>query len=327
MQFLQRRPCVIEWHREKYKEEYQNLVTRMNSSYPCVLFIGAGPSISIYGNWQYLINYVLAEYNITLTEEEKSYKVSFAPDILEKCRLKDSNLFYTLLRQLFKSEGKREYNPMHFDLLSLPIEGFITTNLDQCLIKAAQRLPLSNQLSGFCYYPEHIRSSDLKQRILFHIHGIVKNHEDQDTIESTIITKSDYDNGYPNNIQPFLWAAFNEVNIIFFGFSLRDPEVKKILEAAKDEQKRVKQLPYKPTAIPVRHFIFLPSLFEINYQKMTVTEAKQVEDDEDRLYFDTYNLRVIRYRTSHAAEEHTELNNIINNLLIATSKQSYGDKT
>jgi len=277
----------INWPRGKYQHEYNNLVKELTSKVPYVLFVGAGVSKNPYPDWEELVTSISSQLTISLTEDEKKNIVGSALQIMEKCRNIDRDKFYALLKTQFNPAGKIDYKPLHLDLLMLPLVGFITTNIDVCLVKAASRLPERSRLNGFFYYPDNLPASDLKTRNLFHIHGIVINHKGEDTIEYTLLTESDYNNGYPEKIEPFLQSAFKDVCTVFVGFSLNDPAIKRILENCKKHQEELKKLNIARTCMPVNHYIFLPSIYEVDSDSNTISEDEEREDNEDLHYLDT----------------------------------------
>jgi len=318
----------IEWpHDEKYKIEYDSLSLQLNSREPFILFIGAGASKDIYPDWEELVELISSEMSIGLSEEEKEDKAKYADRILERCRQKNKGNFYSILRKLFNPEGKIEFKPLHLDLLTLPFVGYITTNIDICLKNAASRLPNELKLKGgFHYYPDHLPAAELKDRCLFHIHGIAFNQKKEDTIENTILTESDYSStNYSEKVEPFLRAAFNDVCVVFIGFSFRDAIIKRILEGCKKYQDRLKEITCSRTTKDVSWFIFLNSYQKIDPDSDRIEEDKGREDSEDKYLSDTYRLRVIRYRANDKTE-HTELNNIVNNLIIETEKVDLEEK-
>ncbi len=323
MDLFSRKLKIITWPRDKYKDEYLKLASELNSVEPYALFIGAGISKNPYPDWRELVEFISSEISVRLTIEEESDKASYGPQILEKCRAKDHKRFYSILREKFSPKGKIEYKPLHLDLLTLPLVGFITTNIDTCLLKAATRLTGKSKLNGFYYYPDHLPSAELKNRNLFHIHGVAINHNDEDTIERTILTGSDYENGYPCKIEPFLLSAFNDVCIVFIGFSLRDPAIQRVLEICKKYQEELEKLTISRTSKSVNRYIFLQSIYRIDSERRIISKDEQAEDKVDEKFLNTYNLHVIRYHSYYMAE-HTELNNIINNLIIKTEKTKFG---
>lgn len=323
MDNLSRKLETIDWLGKEYKEKYLQLASYIYSGNPCIFFIGSGISKSIYPDWEALVTNISEAMSINLTSEEKCDKVGFALQILEKCKDEDHTKFYSLLRKLFDPKHKDKYKPLHLELLKLPVSGFITTNIDVCLINAARNLSDEERLYGFHYYPDHLPVTDLKERKLFHIHGVAINHNDEDTIESTILTESDYRNGYQRIIGPFLDGVFKNICVVFIGFSLKDPAIQKILESCKEYQEELKQLPVSRTSEDVNHYIITKPIYKVNSMDNSTKEDEEAESREDEYLLDTYNVHVIRY-PSDEESDHTGLNKIINNLIFETKRQNLG---
>lgn len=322
MDIFSRKLEPIEWPRDRYRSKFDGLATALRSKEPYVLFIGAGISKNLYPDWEELVSFITTEMTMQLSDDEQKNVVRYALSILERCKSTDCNKFYSLIRQKFSPCGV-DYKPLHRDMLSLPLVGFITTNIDVCLVRAARSLSSECRLNNFFYYPNHLPSSELKNHNLFHIHGIIINHNDEDTLQYTVLTESDYNKAYSNNIHHFLWSAFNEVCMIFAGYSLNDPPIKRILEKCKKHQDELRKLPISQTSGTVNHFIFLPSIYRVDTDSGTKTEDNQSEDEQDDYFRETYNLYVIRYKT-YDEKEHTQLNKIINNLIVMTEKIRFG---
>lgn len=309
---LRRQKHLVKFPNTKYENNFNKLVNKLRSGDLCGIFVGAGVSSSIYPDWEELRKRILNGVGL-LQKDGEDY-----PDCFERCKKYNKSRYYAVLREEFNPDMREEYYcPCHYDILKIRFKGsFITTNIDTCLLKAAEA---AGDISGLNFYSDCLLSVRFSERMIYHIHGIVKK-EAADLIKKTVLSRKDYKKAYGKSgeTRKFLEQIFVDTNMVFVGYSLRDPDIKQALKWSKMAYDKAKQQAgqgnYSTQMRELEHYIFLPSFYNNNVVDM---EENLCEDEKLR----QYKLLTIRYNPDN---KHKDLKLLINNLVVASEIESIG---
>ena len=249
---------------EERKQELIDLV----ASGEAVLIVGAGSSARVgYVTWDGLMQKLedLADQldsGFETNEGKRREKpLEYAKDIKSHILDKTGDLgrYYALLDQLFKPKSPA-YDEFHRLLVDLPFRGILTTNYDIVLeaaligkkdeaVREGKEIPLIDEVP-LVIGPDAprlihefllARTNDphIPQRIA-HLHGIYRYRE------SIILSSDDYIRNYGLRVEQtsedqrnedrwtfhrkLLWAVLATRRVVFVGFSMEDPYLKKMLE-------------------------------------------------------------------------------------------------
>lgn len=124
---------------------------------------------------------------------------------------------------------------------------------------------------------------------IYHVHGIIS--KDRRLIQTPILSETDYHNLYNN---PCSWPnvvqlqALNSTTCIFIGFSMTDPNQRRLLEFARNEQEKLVDFAVLP------HFVFLKKEVLNRY---VCTKINEEHWKEQELMLNNLGLNVIWYNT------------------------------
>jgi len=236
-----------------------------SSKYPTVLFLGSGISKEAnYPLWTELLEYFEKEIH------EKEGNQDFQLDnvkggIKEKATAIKVRLdaeFKPLLIDRFTNKPKfkvRDFASEHSYLIDIPIINcYITTNYDVCLEQAA-RIPEDSWFPPKTLNPKSLFG--LEATSIFHIHGVI-HPKKPESVDSVIFDSDDYDKVYDpkHDLHNFLVNLFLNFNVVFFGFSMSDDDIQKIIDYVKEkiEYNDLVAKDYRLETISKKqHYIFL----------------------------------------------------------------------
>jgi len=234
---------------DQYQKENENNRNQMLKSLQkgeTILFVGAGLSTDECPDWCGLIErletklmYLDGTFKVDEVLKERD-ELGYLDYIKEGfLNLKDGREKY--LSFLIKIFNKYQPSKILHNLVSLPFAGIITTNYDNKISCALNKIYPDGGYLNKIYYskdnPTSIRSfflsinnSQDNSKKVFHIHGNI------DYPDSLVVTRNDYENIYGNCLNMpdsllfrTLWALFSLKKMVFVGFSLQDPFIQKIL--------------------------------------------------------------------------------------------------
>ena len=249
-------------------EERKRELIELVASGEAILIVGAGSSARVgYVTWNGLMQELedLAEQCDCDFEKDEEKRVGkpleYVEDIKSHIRDKTGDIgrYYALLDQLFKPKSPA-YDEFHRLLIDLPFRGIITTNYDIVLEAALLGKKDEAEREGRQIHPidgvplvigpdaprlihEFLlaRNNDphIPQRIA-HLHGLYRYRE------SIILSSEDYVKNYGLRVKKngedqgnedrwtfhrkLLWAVLATRRVVFVGFSMEDPYLKKMLE-------------------------------------------------------------------------------------------------
>ncbi len=236
-----------------------------------ILFLGAGFSKNAGSfDWKKLCDTLLSHPEINLlnntdrfseeqiieycrSELSKKGLESFYKGIVRKTIIKDHDLF------------KKSYFPMVEDIIKIsPLPIFVTTNFDSFL----EETNLFD-LDKVYYKPDDFNITNIVNKSIFHIHGYVED------LWNALLTESQYTKMYKRrDFKNFIKYCYNNYNIIFLGYDLKEHDLKKIFFEANNEKSNKNH--------KRNHYALFPS-------------DKNITDLDIKIYSESYNINIIQY--------------------------------
>jgi hypothetical protein len=225
---------IIESLDKKSQENISALLQKIQGN-DCCAFIGAGLSRPAgYPTWLELLTKLREEAeniqgNRIIDDDDDYY------DRAEnyKCILGVNNYRAILNEKFNPLINKQPRLPVHVSLIEMPFISYLTTNYD-CLLEKAFVYKQENPTYNF--YPlfpiTHIRD-----RQIYHIHGVIDHDRLLQTQDSIVLTKSDFNEAYKtgSSLLDLITCVYSEVTIFFIGFNIKDKSMISILENSKKD--------------------------------------------------------------------------------------------
>jgi tetratricopeptide (TPR) repeat protein len=231
------------------------LAERLVSS-PTLAFIGAGSSRRLgYPTWPGLLDELekyVVDHGLMSTDDLDQLKSDTADDpawltSLFKARMGDE--WEDFISRRFEPSSA-EIEAFHTDLIKIPFRHFLTTNLDEVLETAHEkvegeraRVVAWDDERGFNEFLARMNEpSETYKRRYVHLHGTTM------SVDDVVLTERDYLRRYEDLTTLLrLFAVFSTQSVVFIGFSLSDPDFMSMLRRIRSHG------PGAP-----RHFAFLP---------------------------------------------------------------------
>lgn len=252
----------------------ENLISEINRD-QCCAFVGSGLSQPAgYPSWSEVIQ-MLCDASHRKTGEEyfdpsKAYRY-----LAEECRKVLSEAEYKeVLLSAFHPNGRDSYRSIHQRIREIPFHGYITTNYDLCLEKAG--IALGENIRTL-YFPE-LDISRLRERHIYHLHGVLEPNQVEATIGTLVLSDRDYQFAYEQNdlVPGFLKQLFPYHTIVFMGFSLGDEDITKVIRTVQLMLQTLSDYEAKERIgirKPFRQFIFLHQE-EIKQEELDKLDAR-----------------------------------------------------
>jgi len=283
----------------------------------CCVFVGAGLSRPAgYPLWKDLIKNLKDE-----TEKIEHKKIDDAGlKELERAELYSKIIgeekFTKFIVDIFNpNDNKQPCSQVHRDLVQMPFTAYVTTNFD-CLLEDA--FIEEGEKTSYDLYPL-LQVTHLRDRRIFHIHGIIDYKDLEITKKSIILTKSYFDEAYSEDseLRRFLKSLYSDLTIMFVGFSLNEPYLMKILEVSKieyDKKRDIAATRNMGTLTEPKHYAFL-AIPEIKKDNLTHEQIESytksyTEKEDSRLQ--ELGVSTIRYKADEL--NHTQLINLISEM-------------
>jgi len=214
-----------------------DLIRKINSG-RCFALVGAGPSLEIgYPSWEILTNKVVSHVlKINRQADKDSYdKFITNGDFPAALRQAEVDLgsresLVSIVRPMLEPRRSDIVHPIYEYIAKWPFACYITTNYDNELYKYLYR-------AGHHFTIIQNRQTDLSLLRNGVSHLIVKIHSDLDNLQDTIITSLDYSRILISpegaHIREKLRQVFEMFDILIIGHSMSDPDLRLILETAK----------------------------------------------------------------------------------------------
>jgi hypothetical protein len=221
-------PHKIDFEKVKFKN-IDHLISAIGNR-KAVVYVGAGVSIAAgLPNWKNFlikcIRYIKKHYrNVPLKIAEELHKNG---DYILSAELLDLETGGRL-SEFIENEFSHSIDPsaIHFEITRIPFAFAITTNFDNLLEKAYGQDKKVYTWSNI---------SDFFRQIKNNKFAILKTHGDNSINSSHIITKKNYSNFMRNSeVNSHMLNLLASNTFLFVGSSLRDPDLLKILEDAKN---------------------------------------------------------------------------------------------
>ena len=247
-------------------------------------FVGSGASIDSGGpSWSELVQGTIECLDESKKQEiNRRYQAAFSKEDYAKCfSIIEKSTGRELLENLVADQLKSVKSPGKITnyLADWPFAGYITTNYDELIKNALQRIqehgwaPIGN-------LPDEARqiSGNVKQ-VIWHVHGSTSLPNSQSRL---MLTEEDYEDFYLDSspVTEKLRGLLMHKRIVFIGFGFEDPEIKRLL-------KYIGKL--CSPAYPA--FAFLSGIYGTEY------EQERIE------LLEKYNVDVIPYREINRSHE------------------------
>jgi hypothetical protein len=306
---------------EQSQENIAHIIDRIRKK-ECCAFVGAGLSRPArYPSWSGLLDTLKTESEDVLGRRINDAHLDYY-DRAEKYReiLGLGNYRNIIQREFDPENNKQPWLPVHLDLVEMPFVSYITTNYD-CVIENAYRK--MGEAPIYSFYPL-FPISHLRDRQIYHIHGIIDHSRLPETQDSIVLTRSDFDEAYDqdSNLIKLITCLYTELTLFFVGFNVRDPSMMRILRSSLLEFEKTMSVASARGSGPlknIKHYALLPypnkTPTDVDFGRRIVTEEIDVdatnrEDEELR----SLGVQTIRYAGD--TQNHTQLINIIHELNI-----------
>lgn len=187
-------------------------------------FLGAGLSRPDYPSWDLLVTELYKQCGLNPPSEPIEHLQA-----LEHIRTEAINDYIDYLANTFNRVPHRP-KENYTNLLLLRLGSYITTNFDLSLSVAARRVYA--KASAPYVYPQPFQLYQAQKSSCFYIHGTTEDIR-AETIDDIVLHQSAYTRAYSDRSAPladFLCNIFNERNVLFVGYSLKDPPIRYFLE-------------------------------------------------------------------------------------------------
>lgn len=223
----------------------------------CYAWIGSGLSIPAgYKDWPNAVDVICNNCSISPISIQDSKDPNKLIDKAEECKQTQQTIYYDTLAELY---GYRRANTReaYSYLMELPFKGYITTNYDPLLAKAAERV---GNIKIQSYPRLQVITSDEKQ--VYYIHGFALRNEIP-TGEDLVLSRSEFNKAYDYNtsiLPSFLHQILAYSPIIFIGCSLTEPSILKSFEQVRNIHLNIKNV--ELFTIPQRYILLEDNDFE-----------------------------------------------------------------
>jgi hypothetical protein len=287
------------------RTEVQSLIAQGEA----IAFVGAGLSIPLgYPSWHELLVKLSSEAeacgNFSPQSNPSVAALQHAQELrehFEKTQPQGTSRYFNILAREFEPKKDRKpFERTHSLIVELPFRAFVTTNYDECLNCALQDYSRRAEVEQWNADPSvviKLRSNDRhlvsiflrsiatqnprQRRYVAHLHG-----KWNDT-ENIILTSRDYEEAYEQNHDTLsnhktsqlpihfllMWSILATRRLVFFGTSMRDPYIKRLLETVSRDLWEYK--------LPV-HYVILP---------LESTNIASMESEKDE--FAKYGIRTV----------------------------------
>jgi hypothetical protein len=270
------------------------------------LFVGSGPSASLYGDWSDLVVGLgkrsglvphcytpNEEWLVTIGDLAKLADLDLPPDspravfqLLDRFRekLELPELGQFLIDQF--TGGRNRFEEIHTHLVRTRFDLYVTTNYDCCLESASKVAPPAFSAGNVYFYPNPIFSLSVSSRSLVHIHGRVQGTEEPSAVH-VVLGESDYQDAYQGEGGPsdFMRELICGRSVVFCGFGFRDHDLFfRCLEEAGKKLLRVRERIAERgfgDMTTMTHYAFLGVEAFPNGRQLMFTESKLEERLEE----------------------------------------------
>lgn len=297
--------------RQKFIDEFSELLVQEK----CTAFLGAGCSMVHplhLPSWKQMVKELIDKCNVNKNYGDSPFFEERFLTILEKCKSDNSSEFNKYIEEKFdvkKVSGQQKYPQETSILMQLGFHTYITTNYDSSLEEAAKanNVNIRDVVTDYTHYQfeKMLRSWARKQKIVY-LHGRYDNPS------SCIATAKQYDEMYSTGIINLFLASLITHPTLFVGFSLKDPDIMRILHELQRNFSKTK-----------------PDMFAL--LPWPTTWNQELVKLEESHYRDTYGIEIIFYQappskdepckdcpskpTSPSPYDHKERRKILNDLL------------
>jgi hypothetical protein len=322
---------AIENLSKQSQENIANLLDRIRDK-KCCAFIGAGLSTRAgYPSWSKLLN-------ILKTESEEFSGTKINDENLDNYLRAEQyqnilgiDAFRNVIRREFDPNNDRQpWLPVHLRLVEMPFVSYVTTNYD-CVIENAYKekgyKPIYN------YYPL-LPITQILNREIYHIHGIIDPMRLAETQNSIILTRSDFDEAYKSDSKliQLIKCLYSELTILFLGFNIKDTFMMRILKSSLLEFETTREIASirgVGTLKNIKHYALLPYhnkeqiIDPIRRRKISKEMYEEIDEESSNLEDEelrSLGVQTVRYKSG--GENHTPLINILHDLYLDATRIS-----
>lgn len=269
--------------------------------YNSVFFLGAGVSASAnILNWTNLLRGLFSDHNAICDKEyDKVFKeMDYSNLMMARYIQKSLSLNKTALVEKVRAllYSKHQESSELIDSICRMIKAqekvmsVITYNYDTLIEDNLNKI---NKRSFSVYKNNHADGSAFP---VYHVHGIVFQDSTSTILENIVLSEEDYHEVYS---KVFDWSNVEQLHALtrctcfFIGLSMKDPNLRRLLEIAKEESGK-----------SVRHYVFLERKSNCKNKEMREKDFQTRED-----MFADLGLKVIWYRGNN---NHKELPILLN---------------
>ncbi|NQT24406.1 SIR2 family protein [candidate division KSB1 bacterium] len=260
----------------------------------CIVWIGSGLSvIAGYPNWKSTINQLCNRCCLEELDQSKNYTAKSLMHIADKCKLKNPDEYSRVLSDLFGHRTVRDRRAYHL-LLRLPFKGYITTNFDHLLMKAADLL--EDRGKNIYKYPHlDLSSINTSDKSIYYIHGLAR-EENPSLKNNLVLSNSEFYKAYsdPGVVSSFLKSVLQMYNILFIGCQLEEDEIKRVLHNVNDIQLQITEEDPRWNKPQKSMLLATESRTSINNCEDEITTINETEKNRIK-YFNELSIDVIKY--------------------------------
>lgn len=261
------------------------------------VFVGAGASVPLgISGWNELLKAFAKTHNIDIDVDKSIVDKGFPGTASEICgRLGDYDKYTTFMAEQFEPRNCR-YTSLH-EILLEQFKVILTTNYDAAFEKCCQKKGLRINPQKLPNFNVFTLFQDLT---IVYLHG---NNEER----KYIFTREEYDSYYPSisgiegshELESFLREVVKKINLIFIGFSFKDPYIYSFIagvmnEIVKEEEIHQRTFKQDHPQNNIQHFVILA-----DDKKDAIEEITKLK-----------RLRVITYRKGYHADIETIIESV-----------------
>lgn len=312
-------------------ETFYELAERIKSHESCV-FVGAGLSkMTGYPLWEDLLQVLKCEAEIKTGKSIIDDKVDKQIRGQRYKKILGVRRYRELINHEFDPNNDRQpFLPSHISLVELPFIAYVTTNYDCNIEHAFESKGLEANYSA---YPLLLLSK-VRERLIYHIHGIIDHNRLSKTQGSIVLVKKDFEEAYKSNskVVDLLKCLYSETSILFVGYNVTDDFFMRILKHSQEDFEEIKKVAYERGGEKCRdiyHYALLEFLHDFYldedgnkvYLPAIDYEGTIVEDQELK----SMGIKTIRYigdKNNHTQLIYIlqELSRIVNGIKRITAK-------
>lgn len=315
------------WYRDRDRVSYSHLINLI-LGLDCSVFVGAGLSAHAgYPTFSQLVDYLVEQSNIQQDNLINIEDLPLKAKEVKKAIAENGGNFYNILYRRFDSRyfPIKKTTELLENFIQIPFRSIVTTNFDGCLEEVATRQNLGFSDDDVQVFP-FVNVGNLVARRLYHIHGKIDHNNIENSSQTLILTKDDFERAYSSEspLPNFLSGFLDIHNVVFIGFALEERTLFDILEFSKKRKNFILGYPINPPKNPPTKFAILPiDRNKIDPQLPEEDRRNYLShiEEKDRRIESEYDVIILRYFASSSYfEMEAIIKNIFSNMKASTVK-------